>query len=142
MSFLVFIWRFCVCQRPILFGRCCTHCINGAHVVCESSYLPVFFMRMFLLGFDKHNNPHANYSLGFLFPGIQAAPKLMTFYLLGVCLQPNTMAPLRPGQHVKSRVQSLVHIFYSCLDFICHYFCSSRLKRFERLTLPSLEPHT
>lgn len=70
---------------------------------CKSAYLPVFFRRMFLLGFDKHSNPHANYSLGFLFPGIQASPKLMTFCLLGVCLQPNTMAPLRLGQHVKPR---------------------------------------
>lgn len=119
----VFIMHVYVCQLYIIFGRCHTHC---THTCCLGVHICLCFLWDFLLGLDKLNSQHAIYSLGFLFLGLQVSPKLMIFCLLGVCLQPNTMVPLRPSQCVQTtwQVKNKQTGPYSicCLTFICQYW--------------------
>lgn len=105
----------------ILYLADVTHTV---HTFCLGVHICLCFLWDFLLGLDKLNNQHAIYSLGFLFPGLQVSPKLMIFCLLGVCLQPNTMAPLRPSQCVQTTWQVKKTGPYSicCLTFICQYW--------------------
>lgn len=76
-------------------------------------YICMWFLWAVLLGLDELNNQLTLYSLSFVFPGLQLSLNPQP----SVCLQPDTMASLRPSQCEQSMWQVKQNLFYLLLDF-------------------------
>lgn len=76
-------------------------------------YICMWFLWAVLLGLDELNNQLTLYSLSFVFPGLQLSLNPQP----SVCLQPDTMASLRPSQCEQSMWQVKQNLFHLLLHF-------------------------